>query len=201
MQKRWTLLPLALGLSLCLLTGCQQSADAGTDSTDVISESQLYATARSTFLQAQAQQLQEMDALLQELEQLAPEDSYGLGHLTGRAAADRNWGDVYRSLCLNTPEQIVQQLVPAEQDKANKAYASARLNFLEALSAQTDAAALTSSEWTAALPALREAFDKINLTQRQLEDLDSTNDTAVTDYIQNIQDFAAQLNRVTALLQ
>lgn len=52
MQKRWTLLPLALGLSLCLLTGCQQSADTDTTGNNAaISDSQLYATALGNFLQ------------------------------------------------------------------------------------------------------------------------------------------------------
>lgn len=205
MKKRWTLFPLALGLSLCLLAGCQTQTDADkADDTAAISDSQLYATVRSTFLQEQSQQLQELDALLQELEQLVSKDAdaYDLGHLTGRAIADRNEGDAYQSLCRNTPEQIVQQLIPAEQGKANEAYAAARLDFLETLAAQTDLTALAgaNTEFAAALPALREAFQKIDLTQQQLENLENAKDDAATDYVQNMQDFAAQLSQATALL-
>ena len=64
-----------------------------------------------------------------------------------------------------------------------------------------DAAALTGADFTAELPALREAFDKVNLTQDQLENLANTDDNAVTTYLQNMQDFAAQLTKATTLLQ
>ena len=94
MQKRWTLLPLALGLSLCLLTGCQQSADTDTTGNNAaISDSQLYATALGNFLQEQSWQLQEMDTILQELDQIPSQNAYVLGHVAGRAAANRNGGD------------------------------------------------------------------------------------------------------------
>ena len=202
MQKRWTLLPLALGLSLCLLTGCQQSADTDTAGNDAaISDSQLYATALGNFLQEQSWQLQEMDTILQELDQIPSQNAYVLGHVAGRAAANRNGGDAYQNLRLNTPDQVVQQIIPLEQDEALSVYANARLDFLEALADQTDAAAVTGADFTAELPALREAFDKVNLTQDQLENLANTDDNAVTTYLQNMQDFAAQLTKATTLLQ
>ena len=202
MQKRWTLLPLALGLSLCLLTGCQQSADTDTAGNDAaISDSQLYATAYGTFLQTQRWQLKEMDGLLQEIEALTPDDAYALGHVVGRATAVQNAGDAYHALLLNVPDQVVQQVIPAEQEQAQAAYANAQQDFFAALSAQTDAAALTGADFTAELPALREAFDKVNLTQDQLENLANTDDNAVTTYLQNMQDFAAQLTKATTLLQ
>ena len=184
MQKRWTLLPLALGLSLCLLTGCQQTADTDTTGNDAaISDSQLYATALGNFLQEQSWQLQEMDTILQELDQIPSQNAYTLGHVAGRAAANRNGGDAYQNLRLNTPDQVVQQIIPLEQDAALSVYANARLDFLEAL---TD---------------LREAFARIYLTQDQLETLLNTDGNAGTDYIQKLQACTEQLSKATTLLQ
>lgn len=202
MQKRWTLLPLALGLSLCLLTGCQQSADTDTTGNDAaISDSQLYATALGNFLQEQSWQLQEMDTILQELDQIPSQNAYVLGHVAGRAAANRNVGDAYQNLRLNTPDQVVQQIIPLEQDEALSVYANARLDFLEALADQTDATAVTSTEFVSTLTDLREAFARIYLTQDQLETLLNTDGNAGTDYIQKLQACTEQLTKATTLLQ
>ncbi len=202
MQKRWTLLPLALGLSLCLLTGCQQSADTDTTGNNAaISDSQLYATALGNFLQEQSWQLQEMDTILQELDQIPSQNAYVLGHVAGRAAANRNGGDAYQNLRLNTPDQVVQQIIPLEQDEVLSVYANARLDFLEALADQTDATAVTSTEFVSTLTDLREAFARIYLTQDQLETLLNTDGNAVTDYIQKLQTCTEQLTKATTLLQ
>ena len=202
MQKRWTLLPLALGLSLCLLTGCQQSADTDTAGNDAaISDSQLYATALGNFLQEQSWQLQEMDTILQELDQIPSQNAYVLGHVAGRAATNRNGGDAYQNLRLNTPDQVVQQIIPLEQDEALSVYANARLDFLEALADQTDATAVTSTEFVSTLTDLREAFARIYLTQDQLETLLNTDGNAGTDYIQKLQACTEQLTKATTLLQ
>ena len=187
-------------LFLFLLSGCQQSSEP---EGPTISESQLYATADNYFNIEQKWELEEMNQLLQDLCNLNAEKTNSLDYLLGQISVMLTRTDAYQNLCLCVPDGTVQQMMSSEQSEAYQNYTTARKEFLEAILAQQDSPELTNSasSFRSALPALLEKFDQVDLSLRQVRDLESAGKEAdLALYYEGLANVSSQMHTAAALL-